>query len=127
MNDLTAIDYFETAKQIVREDAAKRLATAKKRKTWDFETVVYVLDHDGADWGIAVGISYDATYEPGRLSGPWEDCYPASGDMDIHDIEIIDDLPLGITEQMVMDACETARDRLEDESWEDYMDQRAEP
>ena len=44
----------------------------------------------------------------------------------LHDIEIIDDLPAGITEQMVLDACETARDRLEDESWEDYMDQRSE-
>lgn len=126
MNNI-AIDYFETAKQIAREHAAETLAKVKKpRKTWDFETVVYVNLADGDDYGIEVGISYDCTYDPGVYSGPWEDSYPASGDMDVHDVTPLDDLPSGITESMVMQAAEYDRDRIEDECWSDYHDKRSE-
>lgn len=123
-NNINAIDYFETAKAITREHAAKVLAKAKRQPKPDFETVVYVLDRDGGEWEIEVGVSYDCTYDPGVYSGPWENSYPASGDMDIHDVLILDDNPAGITDDMVMEAVESARDRLEDEAWEHFHDVR---
>lgn len=121
MSDIKATDYFETAKQIVREHAAETLAKIKKpRKTWDFETVVYVVDIEGQDWEISVGISYDCTYDPGVYSVAWEDSYPASGDMDLTDIVILCDLPATITEAMVKLAASC--ERIEEEAWEDYHD-----
>lgn len=117
---MQAIDYFEEAKRIVREDAAKRLDKTPRRPPIDIETVVYVTDSTGQEWEIGVGLCYEATYDPGIYSGPWEDSYPAYGDMDITDVLLLDDLPQGITEKMVMDAADKSRAGLEDECWEDY-------
>jgi hypothetical protein len=119
-NVMQAIDYFEEAKRIVREDAAKRLAKTPRRPPIDIEAVVYVTDSTGQEWEISVGLCYEATYDPGIYSGPWENSYPAYGDMDISDVLLLDDLPPGVTERMVMDAADSARDRLEDECWADY-------
>ena len=111
---------------IAREHAAPILAKAKRTPKPDFESVVYVTDQDGEEHEIEVGICYDATYEPAFISGPAENCYPDSSEMDIHDVVAMNDLPAGITDAMVMEAAEAARDRLEDEAWQDFHDQRSE-
>ena len=119
-----AVDYFETAKHIVREHARKVLVMKPRRPAYDFVSVVYVVDQDGQDWEIEVGIAYDCTYDPGVYSGPWENSYPASGDMYLTDVTSINDLPHGITDAMVTAAAEDANDRLTEEAWEDYHSKR---
>lgn len=95
----------------------------KRRPQIDFETVVYVPDQEGQEWEIEVGISYDCTYDPGVYSGPWEDSYPASGDMEFTDIVILQDLPEGITEAMVKESA-ADDERIDQEAWDDYHDKR---
>ncbi len=87
----------------------------------EFKSYVYVLDQDGEEHEIDVRVEYDCDYEPAVIYGLPENCYPASGDMDLTDIVSINDLPAGITDAMVTDAAELAKDRLEQEAWEDFM------
>lgn len=141
------MDYFETAKQIVREDAiskgyvteadrvkaeddrvspiVKRLKEEMKRRPkWDFSTTVEVIT-DVDNYKIEIGISYDAVYEPAYISGLPENCYPDSSEMDLTGLVILDDLPEGITEKMVRDAAEEANDRITEEAWQDFDDKRS--
>lgn len=109
------------------ERITKIMSTWKKpRKTWDFETCVYLVGPDDEEWEIRVGISYDCTYDPGIYSGPWEDSYPAYGDMDLTELIILDDLPLGMTEEQVKSAAadDQNKDRIEQECWDHYFDER---
>jgi hypothetical protein len=117
--------YFQTVRDGVRERATAALAKVKRQPRPDFETVVYVTDQDGEEWEIRVGISYDCTYDPGVYSGPWEDSYPASGDMDLTAIVSLDDLPQGITDDMVRDAAADC-ERITDEAWDDYHSKKNE-
>lgn len=126
MSDLSAIDYFETAKAITREHAAKVLAKAKPQPRPDFESYVYVLDRDGEEYEIRIGVCYDATYQAEYISGTWENSYPAIGEMDITDILVLDDNPAGITDDMVKEAAENAKERLTEEAWEDYHSKKNE-
>lgn len=123
---LTRLEAAPTLAKLASKHAAIRRIAKPRRKTWDFETVVYVNLVDGDDYGIEVGISYDATYEPAYITGLPEDCYPDGSEMDIHDVVAIGELPAGITEAMVMAAAEYDRDRLEGEAWEHFHDQRSE-
>lgn len=123
MGNINAIDYFETAKAIIREHASKVLAKVKRQPRPDFETFVYVVDQDGGDWEIRIGVCYDCTYDPGVYSGPWEDSYPAFGDMDITEILVLDDLPAGLTDAEVKQSAADC-ERITDEAWEDYHDKR---
>ena len=86
----------------------------------DFLSYVYVLDSNGEEHEIPVKISYDATYEKEYISGPPEDCYPATGEMDLTGISIYD-LPFGITDEMVLAQVDLAKDRLEQEAWDDFF------
>lgn len=86
----------------------------------DFKTCVYVTDQDGEEHEIDVRIEYDAVYQPARLSGPPEDCYPEESSMDLTKVEVIGDLPEGITYGMVVVASMADDERLTDEAWEHY-------
>lgn len=107
------------------ERVSKVVAGWKKpRKTWDFSTTVEIATEVDT-YEIEVGISYDATYEPAYISGPPEDCYPDSSEMDLTGLVILDDLPEGVTEQMVRSAAEDANERIEQEAWDDWQDKRS--
>ncbi len=90
----------------------------------DFKTTVYPIDRDGEEHEINVRTHYDATYDPGCVSGPAELCYPAYGEMILTDMEILDELPLLITEDDVREAAKADEDRLEQEAWDDFMAHR---
>lgn len=120
-----AAAHFQTVRDGVRERATAALAKVKRQPRPDFETVVYVTDQDGEEWEIRIGVCYAATYDPGIYSGPWEDSYPASGDMDLTAIVSLDDLPQGITDDMVRDAAADC-ERITDEAWDDYHSKKNE-
>lgn len=85
-----------------------------------FTTTVYPLDHDGQEWEIEVRIHYDATYQPARISGPPEDCYPAESEMILTAMDILSELPQGITDKDVIAAADSDEERIEDEAWQDF-------
>jgi hypothetical protein len=87
----------------------------------NFRTQVYVLDQDGEEHEVEVRIEYEATYEPEHITGLPENCYPATSEMELIEVNAIHDLPVGITDDMVREAAELARDCLTDEAWEDYF------
>jgi hypothetical protein len=89
--------------------------------TMSFNSYVNVLDQDGEEHEIEVRIEYDAVYEPAFVSGPIEDCYPDSSEMDLTEITSINDLPQGITDEMVQEAAENSIDRLQQEAWDDFL------
>jgi len=97
----------------------KRLKAEMKRKAIDFTTEVYVTDRDGQEWEIEIGVSYSATYDPGKYSGPWEDSYPAYGEMDFQ-VHLIQDTPSILSDKDVLDAAEKDQERIEEMAWEDY-------
>jgi len=99
----------------------KRLKAEMKAKNIDFRTEVYVTDQDGEEWEIEIGVSYDATYTPGKFTGPWEDSYPADGSMDITEIHLIQDTPFGFTDQDVLEQTKKDKDRIEELAWEHYF------
>ena len=85
-----------------------------------FKTCIYVKDSDGEEHETVVRVFYDCTYDPGKLSGPWEDSYPPSGEMELTAVESIHELPLGITDNMVEQAAADSAESLEEEAWEHY-------
>jgi hypothetical protein len=91
----------------------------KRNGQYDFRTEVYVLDQDGGEHEVNVRVWFDCDYDAGRISGPPENCYPPSGDLEFTDIEICDELPAGITDEMVREAAAES-DRLTEEAWEHY-------
>ena len=119
------MDYFKLAAELTRAQAAPIIAKAKRQPRPDFETVVYVLDQDGEEHEIRIGVCYDATYQAEHISGTWEDSYPAYGDMDLTDLLILDDLPAGLTDADVKQAAADC-ERITDEAWEDYHSKKNE-
>lgn len=83
----------------------------------EFRTEIYIIAADGEEHEIPVTVDYDAEYDPGRVTGPWEDCYPPSGDMTINSIEPVGEWPVGITLDMASD---NQLEKIEDEAWEHY-------
>jgi hypothetical protein len=90
-----------------------------------FTTTVYPLDRDGEEHEVSIRVHYDCDYEPAYTSGLPENCYPASGDMVLTEIEILNELPAMITDADVRAAAEDAEDRLVQEAWDDYHSQGA--
>ena len=111
----------------MREDAriapiVKKMREEMKRKPKpDFRTYVYVQNPEGEEYEIEVGICYDATYQSEYISGPPEDCYPAYSEMDFTDLIVDQDLPEGITLEMVKQAA-ADDERIEEEAWTHYFD-----
>ena len=84
-----------------------------------FSTTVY-LESEGVEHEIEGGINYSAIYEPAKLYGAYEDCYPDSSEMDIDELVMLDTLPEGVTQAMVNVAAEYQMERIEAECWEHY-------
>ena len=85
----------------------------------DFKTYLYIENADG-EHEIEVRISYDASYQAAYISGPPEDCYPADSEMDLTEVTPVNDLPAGITQEMLVVEAMAADERLTDEAWEHY-------
>lgn len=86
----------------------------------DFKTYLYIENQDG-EHEIEVRISYDAQYQKEYISGPPEDCYPAYSEMDLTEVTPVNDLPEGITQEMLVVEAMAADERLTDEAWKDYF------
>ena len=86
----------------------------------DFKTYLYIENQDG-EHEIEVRISYDADYQKEYISGPPEDCYPAYSEMDLTEVTPVNDLPEGITQEMLVVEAMADDERLTDEAWEDYF------
>ena len=85
----------------------------------DFKTYLYIENQDG-EHEIEVRISYDADYQKEYISGPPEDCYPAYSEMDLTEVTPVNDLPEGITQEMLVVEAMAADERLTKEAWEDF-------
>lgn len=85
--------------------------------TYKFETYVN-LDEENE---VNVEVTYDATYQRARVSGPPEDCYPAEGELTITTVTPLDprDVP-PLYKSQFENEVENAMERLEEEAWENY-------
>ena len=85
----------------------------------DFKTYLYIENADG-EQEIEVRISYDASYQKEYISGPPEDCYPAYSEMDLTEVTPVNDLPAGITQEMLVVEAMAADERLTGEAWKHF-------
>lgn len=75
---------------------------------------------------LELEVEYSGVHRPAYISGPPEDCYPDESEMTIEGYtvvsvnEIESDHP-EITELAVEQAFEKAKDRIEQECWDDYF------
>jgi len=91
-----------------------------KRVSDVLETTAFPLDPDGCEWDIPVRIEYLAWEEPAQLTGPWENCHPGDGGMEITRIEVLQDwLPGGMVEADVTD---WVRHNCMDDLWEHFKE-----
>ena len=90
-------------------------------------TFIYVYPEDVE---VKLTVEYNAVYEPARISGPPEDCYPATSEMEILDIDIFlpdtGSYPDGVepfTEEFIRKYCaqDSVLKEIEDKCWEDYF------
>jgi hypothetical protein len=81
----------------------------------------YTIELDGNE--IDLTIEYDAVYQPARISGPPEDCYPDESELDITDVMF--DLPPDATcteEQVIAFITQPVMEqKLEEACWEHFM------
>ena len=85
----------------------------------DFKTYLYIENQDG-EHEIEVRISYAASYQKEYISGPPEDCYPAYSSMDLTEVTPVNDLPEGITQEMLVVEAMAADERLTGEAWKHF-------
>jgi hypothetical protein len=81
----------------------------------------YTVEVDGNE--IDLTIEYDAVYQPAKVSGPPEDCYPDESSLDITDVTFDLSPDATVTEEQVIAFITQPimEQKLEEACWEDYM------
>ena len=87
-----------------------------KRASGNFRTTVFLCDEDGAEWAIEVDVEWKGYSDPGRVSGPWEDCYPPEGEMEILSVKPVGDVPAWVTDDLLR----STEEQLIEEAWEEF-------
>ena len=85
----------------------------------------YTLMLGGEEQDVDFSIEADMTYEPARISGPPEDCYPDESECDITEIKVMSEVD-GLKDADILDALEKqiGEERIIEDLWEDYMSRR---
>jgi hypothetical protein len=90
----------------------------------------YIYFHDEA-YEVEVEVQYHAVYQPAKLNGPPDRCYPDESSMDIEDITIVETRVLDLdtkadppTLAQVMDYCDKHESKIKEECWNDFHDNR---
>lgn len=91
--------------------------------SYDYTASIVVTGADGEDYDIEIGIDYDANYEPARVSGPPEDCYPDGSELTVNRIDIISK-PACVTDAAINDVIEAKADDINDWLWDDYFSRK---
>lgn len=87
----------------------------------------YTLCFGDQEHDIEFGIEADIVYEPARISGPPEDCYPDASECTITSIMPMDGVS-GYDDAAILEALDeqVGEDRIIEDLWEDYMARRFE-
>jgi hypothetical protein len=94
----------------------------------------YIYFHDDS-WEVEYNVEYDAVYQPAKLSGPPDRCYPDESSMDISDFTVTsitkvdaESLAPQPTDEQIKAAFEKhENERLVEEAcWNDFHDHRQE-
>lgn len=80
-----------------------------------FTTYIYP-ELNGVETEVGVVVDYDANYQPAKVSGPPEDCYPEDSEMTIN--SVTPDTPDWPEE--IMNEIKSQEERFVDEAWEHY-------
>ena len=82
----------------------------------------YTLMLQGEEQDVDFEIEADITYEPARISGPPEDCYPDESECDITVIKVMSKID-GLKDADILDALATqvGDDTIINDLWDDYM------
>ena len=82
----------------------------------------YTLMLQGEEQDVDFEIEADITYQPARISGPPEDCYPDESECDITEIKVMSQID-GLKDADILDALATqvGDDTIINDLWDDYM------
>ncbi len=83
-------------------------------KTGQFETWLQLPDESEVD----VIVKWEGTYERAYISGPPENCYPETSEMEILSVEFVGDWPEGLTQKEFDALCKKAEDRFLCRAWD---------
>ena len=78
-------------------------------------TGTFTTIFEGEEADIEVTVEWEGYFEPAKLSGPMEDCYPESGDMDILSVRDSDGKCVIVPQEF--------EEYLLDKAWEEYHEQ----
>lgn len=77
------------------------------------QTTCFIQD----DWDTELIVSFDATYQPAKVTGPWEHCHPEESELDIWDIRAADTgAEFVITDQETLE-------RIEQACWDHFTEE----
>ena len=84
--------------------------------------ITYTLTFGDQEEDIDFDISADITYQPARISGPPEDCYPDESSCENIQIKVLSQID-GLKDADILDALETqiGEDKIVEDLWEDWQ------
>ena len=86
------------------------------RKNGNFTTHLNLPD----DTEMDIRVHWSGYYEPARVTGAWEDCYPEDSDMEITRVTEEGEWPEGLSIREFAKLISEQEDRLIEQCWEDY-------
>lgn len=93
----------------------------------------YLLYLRNDELEVTINVEYYADYQPAKLSGPPEDCYPDCSSLEIEDWTVLNINDLSDngdhsqpSPKELCDAFQADRERIEEACWEDFEAKRHE-
>ena len=85
--------------------------------------ITYTLMLNDEEQDVDFVIEADITYQPARISGPPEDCYPDESECYITEIKVRYPVD-GCSDEQILAALEkqVGEEKIKEDLWSDYMD-----
>ena len=80
-----------------------------------YKTGIFTTEYEREEDTIEVTVEWEGYYEPATLGGPWEDCYPSDGEIDIISVTDTSGDTVTVTQEF--------EEYLIDKAWDEFHEQ----